>query len=204
MMNKRLVGIIAIIVAISFVVVIAVVIPKVGEQTRLNNMIWKVRNSQIRNGEGIIEAAEYSPSTPGPHRIVIFADPKVEDTSEFIPQEWLAGSIEEVELVVFIFHHDKELVPCDYWGGYSLKRIQVYYVVELWVAKTGTLLKNETFYGIAPRCPETRKFTGFVETVYGFAPLKDVKTWLEPHVMGEGTKTTTSILIRNTTRPFFL
>lgn len=187
MMNKRLVGIITTTIVILCVVVIVVVIPQIEEQSRYDAMIE--RCGQIRNGKGIIEAAEYSPSTPGPHRIVIFG---LGDTSGLIPQEWLAGSLEEVELVAFFYEYDKELETCDYWGGYWLHRIQFYFVFELWEAKTGTLLKNGTLYGRAPGCPDTYTFTRFVETTYGPSPREFVKIWLEPYVMGKGTETTSN------------
>lgn len=180
-MNKRRLGIITVIC----ILVAIVVVPMALARWRFNAMVD--RCSLIQNGKGIIEAAEYSPALPGLHLIVLIDDTSGEkyEWNDLILEKWKAKSLKEIELVVFLGLHKKEIETCWYIAG-PLTRYQYYIPVELWAARNGTLIDQTTFFGSMPdKCMAVETFYGYAKAKYGSTiQLSTVEDWLELYVMG--------------------
>jgi hypothetical protein len=106
-------------------------------------------------GEGVDQAAIYNPDQPGIHplrAVTTGSSPNRWDKN--IPADWLAESVNDLELVICIDDEvEKEIERCEYIGKGNLfvTRHQHKRTVRLVEAKTGTMVATHTFFGPLPR-----------------------------------------------------
>jgi len=125
----------------------------------------------VLQGQGIPDAAEFNPETPGPHLFIILdASGNVHLWNKQIPPEWVPINVYETELVVVI---EDRIVPLDsqaYIGGPSITSYRRDIDILIREARTGEILISSTMEGpnpapfpINPPKEQTKMYGGEVE-----------------------------------------
>jgi hypothetical protein len=154
----------------------------------------------VAAGQGVPGAAEYNPSKPGPHPLMIlstfggeycrletqwnFCDP----WDQNLPPGWLASSVDKVQLVVVLDPEGQvNLGSAPYTIGgkpVTVNRIRYEQSGVIREARTGTVLATLSFVGTEPRdFPEMT----WENLIYGTRYLySDLEKWMCPFVNPQG------------------
>lgn len=103
------------------------------------------------SGQGVSEAAEYSPSAIGPHKIILVDDSGLpHDWNYQLPADWLPASIGELKLVAVLTEIETIVARQDYFGGPPVTRYRHDLNIKIYEARTGKFVTEETFKGGEP------------------------------------------------------
>ena len=136
----------------------------------------------LAKGTGAAEASSYK-KNQGIHPVVIIDNSgNIHTWNKDLPEEWKPKSIEKTELVAVITKGEKSIQVCQYTGP-SVTRYQNYIQIQLREAKTGNIVKTDTFYGSMPPQCKTRELY-HVTAVYGTSiSFDEFKPWLQKYVV---------------------
>jgi hypothetical protein len=114
----------------------------------------------LKNGnyhEGIQGAGDYT-SHNGVHPLVIIDDGgSIHIFSDLLPENLIPKTIHELEILAVLYDQEKILLnTCSYTDGYTLYRYQYSRKIEIYGAKSGSLLESGVIYGKEPAvCPNS-------------------------------------------------
>jgi hypothetical protein len=138
--------------------------------------------SSVAKGKGVPEASSYVKGKMHPI-IIIDTSGSVNSWNSEVPKEWKPKSIGETQLVAVVTKATRSLQVCDYWTGPDVTRYQYYAKIDLREAKTGNIVKTNTFYGSTPiQCRQSESYS--LTSLYGTqVEFSQVKSWLQGYVV---------------------
>jgi WD40 repeat protein len=108
--------------------------------------------AQVAMGEGIAEAAQYSPDGSDPPRMVVISSTgSLHEWHASLSPNWTPTSIDEIELIVILAPEQEiELDTQSYVGGPPITRYRFEMAVEVREARTAIALWEGTLHGSMP------------------------------------------------------
>jgi len=107
-------------------------------------------------GQGVVNAAEYDPDRPGPHRLVVLnTSGTPHEWNENLPPEWIPSSVDKTELVVVINPEREVDLGSQTYVNQAGQRVEVHRIryemdVDVREARTGNVLWTYTLRGTDP------------------------------------------------------
>lgn len=141
--------------------------------------------NSVLQGRGVAEAAEYDPTKPGIHKIILITAVEQTVWNKSLPEAWRPLRVSETELVVVLQFNQ---VLLDYKGfnvrGYGRVYIGRFRTdTEVWLrnAKTGEQIAYTMYVGQDPP-PIPNRITSSIDLTGPSVSSEELQYWLKPYV----------------------